>query len=97
MFPIRVGIMPFQIYKPTVIPGVRTKIPNGIKVIFATTWSKPRETKAKVGHQIPIIFDARSRPCIPKKQARHTSQLQPIPRRRTIWKSGVTCFLEAKL
>lgn len=88
--------MPFQMYKPIVICGAPSQIPNGMNVIFATTWSKPRETKANVGNQIPITLEAKSRPWIPKKQAKHTSQLHPIPRRSIMWKSGVTCFFVAK-
>lgn len=61
-----------------------------------TTWSKPSDTKAKMGHQMPTILDVRSRPCMPKKQPRHTSQLHPMPRRKTMWKSGVTCFFVVK-
>lgn len=97
MFPIKVGIMPFQIYKPALIPGASSQIPRGTNVMLATTWSNPRETKAKMGHQIPIILDARSRPCKPKKHPKQTSQLQPIPRRKIVWKLGVTCFFVAKL
>jgi len=96
IFPIKVGIMPFQMYRLTVICGAPTQMPNGMNVMFATTWSKPSETKAKIGHHIPMIFEARSRPWIPKKQARHTSQLHPMPRKSIIWKSGVTCFFVAK-
>lgn len=88
--------MPFHMYKPIVIFGAPSQIPNGMNVMFATTWSKPRETKAKVGNQIPITLEARSRPWIPKKQAKHTSQLHPMPRRSIMWNSGVTCFFVAK-
>jgi hypothetical protein len=96
MFPSRVGMIPFQMYIPTVMCGAPTQIPNGMNVILATTWSKPSDTNAKVGHQIPITFEARSRPWIPKKQARHTSQLHPMPRKSIMWNSGVTCFFVAK-
>jgi hypothetical protein len=87
--------MPFQMYRPTLISGAPTQIAIGMNVILATTWSKPRETNANVGHQMPITFDARSRPCRLKKHARHTSQLHPMPRKKIMWNSGVTCFLVA--
>lgn len=96
IFPNKVGMIPFHMYKPIVICGAPSQIPNGMNVMFATTWSKPRETKANVGNQIPITLEARSRPWIPKKQAKHTSQLHPMPRRSITWKSGVTCFFVAK-
>jgi hypothetical protein len=82
IFPSSVGMIPFQMYSPTVILGAPSQIAIGMKVILATTWSKPSDTKAKVGNQIPTTLEARSRPCTPRKQARQTSQLQPIPRRK---------------
>lgn len=63
MFPIKVGMIPFQMYNPTLISGAPTNMAIGIRVMLATTWSKPSETKPKIGHQIPISFEARSRPC----------------------------------
>lgn len=96
IFPNMVGMIPFQMYNGIVMCGAPSQMPNGMNVMFATTWSKPKETKAKVGNQIPIILEARSRPWIPKKQAKHTSQLHPTPRRSIMWKSGVSCFFVAK-
>jgi hypothetical protein len=53
IFPSRVGMIPFQIYSPTVISAAPSQIPIGIKVILATTWSKPSEAKLKIGNQMP--------------------------------------------
>lgn len=75
MFPIKAGMIPFQMYSPMEISGVPTQMAMGINVILATTWSNPKETKPKSGHQIPVSFDATSQPCSPMKQATQTKAL----------------------
>lgn len=96
MLPNKVGIIPFQMYNSTVICGAPSQIANGMNVILATTWSNPSETNANVGPHIPTTLDAKSWPWKPKKQAKHTNQLQPIPRKNIVWKCGTICFLVAK-
>ena len=73
MFPIKAGMIPFQMYSPMEISGVPTQMAMGINVILATTWSNPKETKPKSGHQIPVSFDATSQPCSPG-EAGHANQ-----------------------
>lgn len=68
-----------------------------MKNMLATTWSNPRQTKAKVGHQMATILDDVSRAEKARKQARQTSQLQPIPRRKIWYHSGVTALAVVKV
>ena len=75
--------------------GAPSQMAIGMNVMLAMTWSSPSETNAETGSQIPMTLDVTSRPCRPKKHPRQTSQLQPIPRRKIMWNSGVTCFFSA--
>lgn len=96
ILPNKVGMIPFHMYSPTVIWGALSQIASGMNVMLATAWSNPSETNANVGPHIPTTLDARSWPWKPKKQAKHTSQLQPIPRKSILWNSGISCFFVAK-
>ena len=54
---------------------------------MAIECSNPLETKAMIGNQIPRIFPPISSAEMASQTARHTSQLQPIPRKKnaTLW------------
>jgi hypothetical protein len=59
--------------------GIQTltlrKMANGMKYIFAITWSVPRPTKHMTGNQIAAILEMISRAERARKTAMQTSQL----------------------
>ena len=61
-----------------------TNTDAGRKNMLATTWSKPRATKAMIGKKMAMILPPMSSAPNAIHTARHTSQLQPIARMK-IW------------
>ena len=69
----------------------------GTKNMFATTWSNPKQANAKVGHQIATTLLKSSLAIMARKQARQTSQLAPMARRKIMCHSGETTFFSLKV
>src|SRR5512136_31291 len=71
-----------QFTEATILVGSVTnpcvKIPAGMKYILAMECSKPLETKAMMGNQMPKNFPMRSSAQIPRRIPRFTSQLHPM-------------------
>ena len=62
-------------------------IPAGMKYMLATQCSNPEATKAVIGKKMPRNLPPADLLAIASTIARHTSQLQPIPRKKnaTLW------------
>ena len=59
-------------------------IPNGMKNMLAILCSYPIATKPITGNHNPMNFPAVLDELIPNHTARHTSQLAPIPFKKTV-------------